>query len=64
MSSRICSKDVDLRFVGDAHELLARLRAAGSLDLGDWLTFAIERDADMPEIAGQGMVYDRVPISR
>ena len=35
-----------------------RLRVAGSLDLGDWLTFAIEHDADMPEIAGQGMVYD------
>ena len=52
------TKDVDLRFVGDGHELLAKLRVAGSLDLGDWLTFAIERDTDMPEIAGQGMVYD------
>jgi hypothetical protein len=52
------TKDVDLRLVGDGHELLAKLRVAGSLDLGDWLTFAIERDADMPEIAGQGMVYD------
>jgi hypothetical protein len=53
------TKDVDLRLVGDGHELLAKLRVAGSLDLGDWLTFAIERDADMPEIAGRGMVYDR-----
>jgi len=52
------TKDVDLRFVGDGHELLAKLRAAGSLDLGDWLTFAIDRDADMPEIAGKGMVYE------
>jgi hypothetical protein len=52
------TKDVDLRLVGDGHELLAKLRIAGSLDLGDWLTFAIERDADMPEIAGQGMLYD------
>jgi len=52
------TKDVDLRLVGDGHNLLAKLRAVGLLDLGDWLTFAIERDADMPEIAGQGMVYD------
>lgn len=52
------TKDVDLRLVGDGHGLLPKLRVAGSLDLGDWLTFAIERDADMPEIAGQGMVYD------
>jgi len=52
------TKDVDLRLVGDGHELLAKLRVAGSLDLGDWLTFAIVRDADMPEIAGQGIVYD------
>ncbi|HEY0468618.1 MAG TPA: nucleotidyl transferase AbiEii/AbiGii toxin family protein, partial [Polyangiaceae bacterium] len=30
----------------------------GSLDLGDWLSFIVEPDADMPKIAGQGMVYD------
>src|SRR5688572_21609769 len=52
------TKDVDLHLVGDGHNLLTRLRIACLLDLGDWLTFAIERDADVPEIAGQGMVYD------
>ncbi len=52
------TKDVDLRLVGDGQDLLAKPRVAARLHLGDWLTFAIEPDADMPDITGQGMVYD------
>lgn len=52
------TKDVDLRLVGDAGDLLTALQLVGSLDLGDWLSFIVEPDADMPKIAGQGMVYD------
>jgi len=52
------TKDVDLRLVGDSGDLLGALQLLGSLDLGDWLSFVVEPDADMPRIAGQGMVYD------
>lgn len=52
------TNDVDLRLVGDSRDLLRSLKAMGQLDLGDWLSFVIEPDATMPEIAGPGMVYD------
>ena len=52
------TKDVDLRLVGDSGDLLGAFQLLGSLDLGDWLSFVVEPDADMPKIAGQGMVYD------
>lgn len=52
------TKDVDLRLVGDSRDLLPSLKAMGQLDLGDWLSFVIEPDATMPDIAGPGMVYD------
>lgn len=52
------TKDVDLRLVGEAHDVLGSLRVAGSLDLGDWLSFVVEPDVDMPRITGEGMVYD------
>jgi hypothetical protein len=52
------TKDVDLRLVGDGRDLLPSLKALGQLDLGDWLSFIIEPDATMPDITGQGMVYD------
>jgi hypothetical protein len=52
------TKDVDLRLVGPNHDVLAALRRAGRLDLGDWLSFLVERDKEMPAITGDGMVYD------
>lgn len=52
------TKDVDLRLVGDPDALLTALRTAGSLDLGDWLSFLIEPDPEMPTIKNEGMIYD------
>ncbi|MFO1076779.1 MAG: nucleotidyl transferase AbiEii/AbiGii toxin family protein [Planctomycetota bacterium] len=51
------TKDVDLRVMGTAAELLDRLQAAGRLDLGDFLRFEIQRDRQHPEILGEGMKY-------
>jgi hypothetical protein len=52
------TKDVDLRLTGSVDDAYEGLREAGALDLGDWLTFSIAPDADMPRITGAGMVYD------
>jgi hypothetical protein len=52
------TKDVDLHLVGDAKDLLETLQRVAALDLGDWLSFVVEPDVDMPTITGQGMVYD------
>jgi Nucleotidyl transferase AbiEii toxin, Type IV TA system len=52
------TKDVDLRLVGDPDGVLAALRNAGALDLGDWLSFLVEPDPEMPTIKNEGMVYD------
>jgi hypothetical protein len=52
------TKDVDLRLVGDPAGVLAALRVAGSLDLGDWLTFLVEPDPEMPTIKNDGMIYE------
>lgn len=52
------TKDVDLRLTGSVDDAYQGLREAGALDLGDWLTFSIAPDADMPRITGAGMVYD------
>ncbi|HEX4473925.1 MAG TPA: hypothetical protein VH142_02540 [Polyangiaceae bacterium] len=37
--------------------LAIRLRTAGALDLGDWLSFLIEPDADMPTIKNDGLRF-------
>jgi len=52
------TKDVDLRLTGDSDDILGAIRKAGALALGDWLSFSIQPDADMPRIKGEGMVYD------
>ena len=51
------TKDVDLRLMGSAAGVLARIQEAGRLDLGDFLTFEVGPDADHPEIQGEGMRY-------
>lgn len=52
------TKDVDLRLTGSVDDAYQGLREAGALALGDWLTFSVAPDADMPRITGAGMVYD------
>lgn len=52
------TKDIDLRLLGAPHEVLARLQAAGRLDLGDFMTFEVEVDPDHAEINNDGMQYD------
>jgi len=52
------TKDVDLRLVGAPGDALDALALAGALDLGDWLSFRIRPDPDMPHIGGPGVVYD------
>jgi hypothetical protein len=41
------TKDVDLRVMGSAQELLTQLQAAGRLDLGDFMTFEVMPDASL-----------------
>jgi hypothetical protein len=52
------TKDVDVRLAGSSDDLLARLQAAGLLDLGDFMQFAVVPDPDTPEIVGDGVQYD------
>jgi hypothetical protein len=52
------TKDVDLRLAGSSDDILARLQAAGALDLGDFMQFEVAPDPDTPEIVGDGVQYD------
>jgi len=52
------TRDVDLRLTGHSENIVGRLRELGALDLGDWLSFTIEPDTDMPRIIGRGMVFE------
>jgi len=52
------TKDIDLRMTGSPRDVLATLQEAARHDLGDFMTFEIERDEDHPEIQGDGMLYD------
>jgi hypothetical protein len=52
------TKDVDLRMIGSADNVLDRLQAAGRLDLGDYMVFEVQPDLDHPEIRNEGMQYD------
>ncbi|WP_437947945.1 nucleotidyl transferase AbiEii/AbiGii toxin family protein [Sorangium sp. So ce296] len=45
------TRDMDLRVSGDPGALLAELQAAGRMDLGDFMTFEIRRDAQHAVIA-------------
>ncbi|HRI10443.1 MAG TPA: nucleotidyl transferase AbiEii/AbiGii toxin family protein [Nannocystaceae bacterium] len=51
------TKDVDLRWMGAAEDMLERLQGAGRLDFGDFMHFEIERNRKRPEIDGDGAVY-------
>jgi hypothetical protein len=52
------TKDIDLRMMGSAEDVLERLQAAGRLDLGDYMLFEIQPDLDHPEIQNDGMQYN------
>lgn len=52
------TKDVDLRIAGSSKDILARLQAAGALDLGDFIQFEVAPDPETPEIVGDAVQYD------
>ena len=52
------TKDVDLRIAGSSKDILARLQAAGALDLGDCIQFEVAPDPETPEIVGDAVQYD------
>jgi hypothetical protein len=52
------TRDIDLRVSGSADEVLGSLQAAARLNLGDFLTFEVDPDAEHPEIANDGMQYE------
>ena len=52
------TRDVDLRLTGSPDDVLAKLQAAARLDLDDFLTFEIARDAEHPDINGDGVQYE------
>jgi hypothetical protein len=52
------TRDIDLRWIGAPAEALAKLQEAGRRDLGDFLSFEVERDEEHPDIAGEGVVYE------
>jgi hypothetical protein len=51
------TKDIDLRMTGSPEGILDRLREAGRLDLGDFMTFEVRPDPEHPEILDDGMKY-------
>jgi hypothetical protein len=50
------TKDVDLRLIGDASDLLARLQQAGRLDQHDFMQFEVQ--PDHPALTNEGVKYD------
>ena len=52
------TKDIDLRMVGSPNRILDRLQEAGRVDLGDFMTFEVQPDAEHPGIQNDGMQYE------
>jgi nucleotidyltransferase AbiEii toxin of type IV toxin-antitoxin system len=52
--------DIDLRAAGDPRRILERLRRAGRLDRGDFLTFDVSERTGAPAIDGDGVIYEGV----
>lgn len=52
------TRDVDLRLVGSPDNLLPSFQRAGALDVGDYLSFLIVKDANRPTLEGDGIVYE------
>jgi Nucleotidyl transferase AbiEii toxin, Type IV TA system len=52
------TKDVDLRVVGSAQDLLVKLQQAGRVDAGDFMNFEVLPDAQHPELLNDGLQYE------
>jgi hypothetical protein len=52
------TKDVDLRVTGSPDKLLATLQQAGQQNLGDFMTFEVNPDAEHPIIENDRMQYE------
>lgn len=52
------TKDIDLRVTGSPDNVLAKLQEAARLDLGDFMSFEVTRDAEQPKIQNDGMQYE------
>jgi hypothetical protein len=56
------TKDVDLRCVGAPDRMLDELQAAGRLQLGEFMTYEVERHPEHPDIQNDGMRYDGIRL--
>jgi len=52
------TKDVDLRMMGRADDLLFKLQVAGRLELHDYLSFEVRPDDEHPVIEAEGLQYE------
>lgn len=52
------TKDIDLRLSGSSEEIHEALQAAGQLELGDYMVFIVQPDSRLPEITGDGIIYE------
>jgi hypothetical protein len=52
------TKDIDLRVSGSPNEILETLQKAGQMELGDYMTFIIQPDKRLPELTGDGLIYE------
>jgi hypothetical protein len=50
--------DIDLRALGAPAEVYQRIRAAGLVDLGDFLTFQVEDHVAGADLDGDGVIYE------
>ena len=57
LSRARATRDIDLRMVGDPDDVLPSLQEAGRMDLGDFLRFEVQPDADQPILDAEGMHY-------
>jgi hypothetical protein len=52
------TKDIDLRLIGSSESVLAKLQAAGRLDLADFMTFEVAPGVEHPQMQNEGMRYE------
>lgn len=52
------TKDIDLHMSGSSEEVLEKLQEAGQRSLDDYMNFIVQPDPCLPEITGDGIIYD------
>jgi len=52
------TKDIVLAIVGSPNKVLGSLQAAGRADLGDFMTFEVQRDRRNPRLQGDALRYE------